>query len=156
MVKKMDDEPRPEGTGYRRSPEELHSGFNTFLNALKGGVLNPECTNKKYFVKWTAPAREDVNEIIDFISKNNINYAIKILDNIEEDVKNLGVFPERYRIVPELEKYGYLIYREIIVEYWRIIYKIENKYVYIMLVIDGRRNIEDLLLKKLILRENEI
>jgi hypothetical protein len=33
------------------------------------------------------------------------------------------MFPERYRIVPELEKYGYLVYREIIVEYWRIIYK---------------------------------
>jgi hypothetical protein len=65
------------------------------------------------------------------------------------------MFPERYRIVPELEKYGYLVYREIIVEYWRIIYKIENNYVYIMLVIDGRRNLEDLLLKKIFLREAE-
>ena len=111
---------------------------------------------KKYFVKWTAPAREDVNEIIDYISKNNMNYAVKILDNIEENVKKLDTFPESYRIVPELEKYGYLMYREIIVEYWRIIYKIENNYVYIMLVIDGRRNLEDLLLKTLILRENEI
>ncbi|MCL2025664.1 MAG: type II toxin-antitoxin system RelE/ParE family toxin [Leptospirales bacterium] len=108
---------------------------------------------KKYFVKWTAPAREDVNEIIDYISKKDINYAIKLLDNIEEDIKNLNMFPERYRIVPELEKYGYFVYREITVEYWRIIYKIENNYVYIMLVIDGRRNLEDLLLKKMILRE---
>ena len=112
--------------------------------------------DKKYFVKWTAPAREDVNEIIDYISNNNLSYAMKLLDNIEEDVKKLDMFPERYRIVPELEKYGYLMYREIIIEYWRIIYKIENKYVYIMLIIDGRRNLEDLLLKKLILRENEI
>jgi len=23
--------------------------------------------DKKYFVKWTAPAREDINEIIDYI-----------------------------------------------------------------------------------------
>jgi len=37
-----------------------------------------------------------------------------------------------------------------------VIYKIENDYVYIMLVIDGRRNLEDFLLKKIILRENEI
>jgi len=66
------------------------------------------------------------------------------------------MFPARHRIVPELEKYGYFIYREIIVGYWRIIYKIENNYVYIMLVIDGRRNLEDLLLKKIFLRENEI
>jgi plasmid stabilization system protein ParE len=112
--------------------------------------------DKKYFVKWTAPAREDINEIIDYISETNINYAVKILDNIEEKVKNLDMFPERYRIVPELEKYGYLIYREIIVEYWKVIYKIENDFVYIMLVIDGRRNLDDLLLKKMVLRESEI
>ena len=111
---------------------------------------------KKYFIKWTAPARDDVNEIIDYISKTNINYATKILESIEKNVKKLDMFPERYRIVPELEKYGYLIYREIIVEYWKIIYKIENKFVYIMLIIDGRRNLEDILLKKMILRESEI
>ena len=112
--------------------------------------------DKKYFVKWTAPAREDINEIIDYISKTNINYAVKILDSIEKNVKKLDKFPESYRIVPELEKHGYFLYREIIVEYWRIIYKIENNYVYIMLVIDGRRNLEDLLLKIMILRKNEI
>ena len=66
------------------------------------------------------------------------------------------MFPERHRIVPELERYGYLLYREIIVEYWRIIYKIENNFVYIMLVIDSRRNLEDLILKKILLREKEI
>jgi len=112
--------------------------------------------DKKYFVKWTAPAREDVNEIIDYILKTNINYAVKILDSIEENVKNLDMYPERYRVVPELEKYGYLLYREIIVEYWRIIYKVENDFAYIMLVIDGRRNLEDLLLKKMFLRKNDL
>ena len=111
---------------------------------------------KKYIVKWTAPAREDVNEIIDYISETNINYAVKILDKIEAAVKDLSTFPERYRIVPELEKYGYFLYRNIVVEYWKIIYKIENNLVYIMLVIDSRRNLDDLLLKKMILRENEI
>jgi plasmid stabilization system protein ParE len=37
--------------------------------------------DKKYFIKWTAPAREDIKEIIDYISKTNINYAVKILDS---------------------------------------------------------------------------
>jgi plasmid stabilization system protein ParE len=110
---------------------------------------------KKYFVKWTAPAREDINEIIDYISLTNPAYAVKILDRVEDHVKQLDMLPERYRIVPELEKYGYLLYREIIVDYWKIIYKIENNFVYIMLVIDGRRNLEDLILKKIVLRENE-
>jgi plasmid stabilization system protein ParE len=108
---------------------------------------------RKYLIKWTAPAREDINEIIEYISKTNIHYAVKILDTMEKNVKKLDMFPQRHRIVPELEKYGYLLYREIIVEYWRIIYKIENNLVYIMLVMDGRRNLEDLLLKKMVLRE---
>ena len=111
---------------------------------------------KKYFVKWTEPARKDVNEIIEFTSKTNISYAVKILDKIEAAVKNLNTFPERYRIVQVLEKYGYFLYREIVIDYWKIIYKIENNLVYIMLVIDGRRNLDDILLKKMILRENEI
>ena len=111
---------------------------------------------KKYFVKWTAPAREDVNEIIDYISITNQNYAVKILDKIEGHINQLDMFPERYRIVPELEMYGYFMYREIIIDYWRIIYKVENDIIYIMLVIDGRRNLEDLILKKIILREKEL
>jgi plasmid stabilization system protein ParE len=110
----------------------------------------------KYQIKWAAPAREDINEIIDYISQKDTNYAVKILDKIEDHVKQLDLLPERHRIVPELERYGYLLYREIIVDYWRIIYKIENNFVYIMLVIDGRRNLEDLILKKILLREKEI
>ena len=111
---------------------------------------------KKYRIKWAAPAREDINEIIDYISQTNINYAIKILDKIEDNVKQLDMLPERYRIVPELERYGYFLYREMIVDYWRIIYKIENDFVYIMLIVDSRRNLEDLIIKKIVLREGEI
>ena len=111
---------------------------------------------EKYSVKWSASAREDINEIIDYISLTNQNYAVKILNKIENHIKKLEMFPGRYRIVPELERYVYLLYREIVVDYWRIIYKIENDFVYIMLIIDGRRNLEDIILKKIVLRENEI
>jgi toxin ParE1/3/4 len=111
---------------------------------------------EKYFVKWAAPAREDLNEIIEYIAQTNIIYAVKVLDKIELAVKNLDAFPKRGRIVPELERYGYILYREIIVDYWRITYKIENDIVYIMIIIDGRRNVEDIILKKIITRENEL
>ncbi|MDR1212351.1 MAG: type II toxin-antitoxin system RelE/ParE family toxin [Spirochaetaceae bacterium] len=112
--------------------------------------------DEKYFIKWAAPARNDLDEIIEYIAQTNMTYAIKILDKIELAVKKLDTFPRRGRIVPELERYGYIVYREIIVAYWRIMYKIENAIVYIMAVIDGRRNVEDIILKKIILRENEL
>ena len=111
---------------------------------------------KKYSVKWSAFARDDISEIIDYISLTSPGYAVKILDKIENQISKLDMFPERYRIVPELEKFGYLMYREVIVEYWRIIYKVENDLIYIMLIIDSRRNLEDILLKEIILRESEI
>jgi len=111
--------------------------------------------DKKYSIKWAAPAKDDLDEIVEYISKTSINYAVKVMDMIYENVKKLDMFPKRHRIVPELEKHGYLVYRQIVVEYWKIIFKIENNFVYIMLVIDGRRNLEDILLKKILLRENE-
>jgi toxin ParE1/3/4 len=111
---------------------------------------------EKYFIKWAAPAREDLDEIIEYIAKTDIVYAVKVLDKIEGSIKNLDVFPGRGRIVPELERNGYILYREIIVDYWRIMYKIEKDIVYIMTVIDGRRNIEDILLKKILIREAEL
>jgi toxin ParE1/3/4 len=79
-----------------------------------------------------------------------------VLEKIELSLKNLDTFPRRRRIVPELERYGYILYREIIVDYWRIMFKIENDTVYIMAVIDGRRNVEDIILKKIIARENKL
>jgi addiction module RelE/StbE family toxin len=111
---------------------------------------------EKYFIKWTAPARDDLDEIVEYIAQTNMTYAVKVLDKIELAVKNLDTFPKRGRIVPELERYGYVLYREIIVDYWRIMYKVENDIVYIMVIIDGRRNVEDIILKKIIMRENEL
>jgi len=111
--------------------------------------------DKKYNIKWTSPALDDLDEIIEYISKPNLTYAIKAMDKIYEQVNKLDMIPERCRIVPELEKYGYLMYRQLIIDYWKVIFKIEGNIVYIMLVIDGRRNIEDIILKKILFRENE-
>ena len=110
---------------------------------------------KNYYIKWASPALDDLDEIIEYISKTNITYAIKIMDKIYEQVNKLNMNPERCKIVPELEKYGYLLYRQLIVDYWKVVFKIEGNIVYIMLVIDGRRNIEDIILKKIFFRKNE-
>jgi plasmid stabilization system protein ParE len=60
--------------------------------------------NKKYTVWWAAPARDDVNEIVDYIEKTNEVYAVKVLDNIEKNVEKLKEFPKSYRIVLELDR----------------------------------------------------
>ncbi len=105
---------------------------------------------KEYKVLWTAPARKDLFEIIEYIASEDINIALNILDKIEEKVKQLFYFPKRGRVVPELEIYNYYMYREIIETPWRIIYKIERDYIYILCVFDGRRNLEDMIIKRII------
>ncbi|MCL2271069.1 MAG: hypothetical protein FWC24_06985, partial [Treponema sp.] len=43
----FNEEPRPKGTGYLRSPVELHSGFNTLNERPEGRGIKPLSTNKK-------------------------------------------------------------------------------------------------------------
>ena len=58
--------------------------------------------------------------------------------------------PGRCRIVPELKDQGIMQYRELIVPPWRIMFRIAEMKVYVLSVLDSRRNIEDILLKRLV------
>jgi len=60
----------------------------------------------------------------------------------------LNQFPDRGRIVPELKAYGILSYRELIISPWRVVYRTSEQKVYVLAVIDSRRNIEDILIER--------
>ncbi|MBU1570609.1 MAG: plasmid stabilization protein, partial [Proteobacteria bacterium] len=60
--------------------------------------------------------------------------------------------PERGRVVPELQDQGIFQYRELIVKPWRSIYRIAEREIYVLSVIDSRKNVEDILLNRLIYR----
>lgn len=105
---------------------------------------------KKIEVIWTKNAEFDLETIIEYIKIDSIDNAKKIFFAIKKECANLYYFPERKRIVPELQQIGILKYREVIYQRWRIIYKIENKKVSILLVVDSSRNLEDILFQRLI------
>jgi plasmid stabilization system protein ParE len=102
---------------------------------------------KEYLVLWTEPAHEDLFEIIEYISVENKSNALKILKRIEDRVNQLNIFPNLGRVIPELEPFNILTYKEIIETPRRIIYKIANEKIYIISVLDGRRNVDELLIK---------
>jgi plasmid stabilization system protein ParE len=106
--------------------------------------------NKKYHVKWAAIAEKDLKQIIGYIAVDSPLNALQILKKIKQKASNLYNLPERGRIVPELQDQGIHIYRELIVYPWRIIYRITDTTVYVLSVIDARRNVEDILLDRLI------
>ncbi|AHC15442.1 type II toxin-antitoxin system RelE/ParE family toxin [Salinispira pacifica] len=97
---------------------------------------------------WTKTAVEDLEEIIEYISIESIDIAIKQYEKIKAAASKLDSFPDRGRIIPELQKQNIYKYRELIIGPWRVMYKIEDNKVYILAVIDGRRNIEEILMKR--------
>jgi addiction module RelE/StbE family toxin len=105
---------------------------------------------KSYKVVWTESAKFDLESIIEYIKTDSISSAKKIFFEIKEKCDELSFSPKKFRIVPELQQIGILKYREAIYKRWRIVYKIENKIVYILIVIDSSRNIEDLLFQRLV------
>ena len=54
------------------------------------------------------------------------------------------------RVVPEFAHFGIRSWRELIVRPYRVIYRIDGHTVYVLAVVDGRRELDDLLLEKLI------
>jgi len=105
---------------------------------------------KTYDVIWSETSERDLTEIVEYIAADSPSNAFEIFKEIKEKASRLYTFPERGRIVPELKDQGIVLYRELVVPPWRIIYRLSKKTVYVLSVLDSRQNIEDILLKRLI------
>lgn len=106
--------------------------------------------NPKYEIIWTDVAENDLKDIIEYIYIDNHKNALTVLKNVKQSASNLYTLPERGRIVPELQEQGILHYRELIIPPWRLIYRIDERKIYVLSVIDSRRNVEDILLSRLV------
>lgn len=106
--------------------------------------------NQTQAVIWTQQARHDLLGIVQYIKNHNPQNAAAIAEQIKNKTLELNLLPERGRIIPELQTQGIFHYRELIAAPWRILYKHVGNEVFILGVIDLRRNLEDLLLDRLI------
>ncbi len=105
---------------------------------------------KRYKVIWSNTAEHDLERIVEYIAIDSPSNALTVLTKIKKKSEALYNFPERGRIIPELREFNILQYREIIIDPWRVIYKITDKNVFVMSVFDSRRNVEDILLDRLV------
>jgi plasmid stabilization system protein ParE len=106
--------------------------------------------NLKYEIIWTNVAENDLINIIEYISVDSPQNALKILEKIRQKASSLYTLPERGRIVPELQDQGIFQYRELVIPPWRLMYRIADRKIFVMSVIDSRQNVEDVLLNRLI------
>jgi len=103
-----------------------------------------------YSIEWADVAENDLKGVVEYIAQDSPANALKLLKKIKQKASTLYTLPERGRTVPELQDQGILIYRELIIPPWRIIYRISEMKVYVLSVFDSRQNVEDILLKRLI------
>ena len=106
--------------------------------------------SQKYDIIWAGVSENDLKEIIEYIATDSPANALITLKRIKQKASSLYTLPERGRIVPGLKDQGILLYRELIVPPWRIIYRISEMKVYVLSVLDARQNVEDILLGRLI------
>lgn len=87
-------------------------------------------------VEWSPLARDELNEIIDYIAQDSIEYAVSFYKEVHKKVQDLITFPKMGRIVPELDDPNI---REVLLKNYRIIYKILEVKLQIVRVLHGSR-----------------
>ena len=103
---------------------------------------------KRKVVLSTA-ALQDFTSTIEYINaRDGVDAAGAVGDLIENAVRSLDELSERGRVVPELERRGISTYRELIAQPYRIVYHLVGREVWILAIVDGRRDLEELLYER--------
>ena len=102
-------------------------------------------------VRLTRDASRDLEDIADFLaSHESPQRAAHVLDRIGAAILALGEHPHRGPGPPELTALGIRVYRQVFFKPYRIIYRIDGPAVHVMLVADGRRDMQALLERRLL------
>ncbi|MDK4734327.1 type II toxin-antitoxin system RelE/ParE family toxin [Rhizobium sp. CNPSo 3490] len=104
-----------------------------------------------YRVLFAEDAERDVEDLYRFITgRDGSETAERILTEIENACANLEEFPARGNIPKELASIGISEYRELHHKPWRMIYRIIGTDVVVYCVVDGRRDMQAFLERRLI------
>lgn len=105
----------------------------------------------RYEVMLTENAFYDLEEIYDYIARHDHpSNADHVLNSMETVMESLTALPERGSYPKELLALGIREYRQAFFKPYRVIYRIIGSLVYIMLIADGRRDMESLLSRRLL------
>lgn len=91
-------------------------------------------------VKWSQAAYDDLEDIVRYISRDSTFYASAFAERVVLATRRLGEFPESGRKIPEAEDSAM---REIIVQDYRVMYRVETAEVLILAVMHGSRNLNN-------------
>jgi len=105
----------------------------------------------QYEVLLTRGAEQDLESIHDYIAGFDcIANADLVLDRVMEVVASLARFPERGSYPKELLALGIKEYRQSAFKPYRVIYRVIASQVVIYLIVDGRRDMQSVLARRLL------
>ena len=102
-------------------------------------------------VFMTADAACDLEDLYQYIVRHDApGKAEYVLTTIEDICNSLSELPERGAYPQELSALGIRDYREVFFKPYRVIYRVMGDNVYILLIVDGRRDMQTLLQRRLL------
>ena len=105
----------------------------------------------RYEVLLTHGAEQDLESIHDYICEfDNVANANHVLERLMKIVDALARFPERGSYPRELMALGIKEYRQTAFKPYRVIYRVLGSQVVIYLIVDGRRDMQSLLARRLL------
>ena len=105
----------------------------------------------RYDVRLTAGAERDLESIYDYIVEfDSSASANQVLDKLLKTADILATFPERGAYPRELQALGIREFRQVFFKPYRLIYRIIGQQVFIVLIADGRRDMQALLARRLL------
>ncbi|SFX01238.1 type II toxin-antitoxin system RelE/ParE family toxin [Marinospirillum alkaliphilum] len=106
-----------------------------------------------YEILLTEGAEQDLESIHGYLTEfDSPLKADHLLDQLLQAVGELSHFPERGSFPKELAALGIREYRQVFFKPYRLIYRIINQQVIIYLIVDGRRDMQSLLTRRLLAR----
>jgi len=108
-------------------------------------------TPKRYEVLLTRGAERDLESIHDYIAEFDcVAHADHVLDRLLVVTNGLANFPERGSHPRELLALGIKEYRQAAFKPYRVIYRVVGSRVLIYLIVDGRRDLQSVLSRRLL------
>lgn len=105
----------------------------------------------RYEVLLTGGAEQDLEALYDYIAEfDSVANADRVLDRLMEVVEGLAQFPERGSYPKELAALGIKDYRQTAFKPYRVIYRVLGSRVVIYLIVDGRRDLQSVLARRLL------
>lgn len=102
-----------------------------------------------YTVKLTEDAVRDLEDIYNYIAAHDASdKADYVLDSMDKAIESLASFPERGSFPKEFLALGIREYRQTFFKPYRVIYRILARTVYVLLIVDGRRDMASLLARR--------